>query len=124
MDLGVALALVATREPATTRVAGERLFTGVRAQVSGQVVGPAERPATDRALERLLAAVDAHVSRQFVAAEESPLAVRHRADMRPLRDRPTAHRHGRTVVPAARPRGNRSRRRRDRSGGDGAAVRG
>jgi len=88
----VALALVATREPATTHVAGERLFAGVSTQVRRQVVGPAERPGAHLALERLLPRVNPHVARQLVAARKSAFTARDGADVRPLGGRPSADR--------------------------------
>jgi len=67
VDLGVAFTFVTTRESATADVARERLFTGMSAQVSRQVVGPAERPRAHLAAERLLSGVNSHVTRQLVA---------------------------------------------------------
>ncbi|XP_003378219.1 conserved hypothetical protein [Trichinella spiralis] len=60
MDLAVAFAFVAAREPTPAHFADERLLAGVGPYVGGQVVTATERPQTYPTLERLLAGVDAH----------------------------------------------------------------
>ena len=78
--------LVAAREFAATKVARERLLSGVRANVRGEVVAAAEVAHADAALERLVPGVDADVSGQFVGARESSVATLRRTGVRPLVD--------------------------------------
>ena len=76
VDLVVPLALVAAGELASALGASERLLSGVRADVRGQVVTAAKASHADAALERLLAGVHAHVTRQLVGpGEAAPAAV-------------------------------------------------
>ncbi|KRY40859.1 hypothetical protein T01_1724 [Trichinella spiralis] len=84
MDLAVAFAFVAAREPTPAHFADERLLAGVGPYVGGQVVTATERPQTYPTLERLLAGVDAHVTGQFVASRKAPVAAFHRALVRSL----------------------------------------
>lgn len=86
MNLGVSLSLVAPGELAATEIAGERLFTRVRADVRSEVVATAEVPHAYAALERFVSCVDANVPCQFVRAGETPVAALRRARVGPLVD--------------------------------------
>lgn len=78
------LALVTASELASALGAGERLLSGVRADVRRQVVTAAEASHADAALEGLLACVHTHVARQFIRAGEAALAANGRAGVRTL----------------------------------------
>lgn len=82
----MSLPLVAPGELAAAEVAGERLFSRVCANVSGEVVAAAEVTHTDPALERLVSSVDPDVSGQFVRAGEPPVAALRWTGVRPLMD--------------------------------------
>lgn len=84
MHLGVSLLLVGASELSAASVAAERLFAGVRSDVSREVVGAREASHADAALERLLASVDANVARELIRAGEAAIAVLDGACIRSL----------------------------------------
>lgn len=83
----MSLSLIAPGKLAAAEVACERLLSGVRADVRGEVVAAAEVAHTDPALERLVSSVDPDVSGQFVGSGETPVAALGRTGVWPLVDR-------------------------------------
>lgn len=74
MDSHVSRFLVAARKPPPAYVAGEGLFAGVSAQMSGQVVTAAEGALTDQTLEWPLTGVNSDVACELIAAREASIA--------------------------------------------------
>lgn len=79
MHATVPLPLVAASEATPAHVAGERLLSGVRAHVSGEMVAAAEATQAHAALEGLVSGVNAHVAIELVGAGKATLAVLNRA---------------------------------------------
>ena len=71
VNLHVAPSLVRASETTAASVASERLLSGVRADMGGEVVGAREVSHTDAALERLLASVRSHVTGELVRTREA-----------------------------------------------------
>lgn len=80
----MSLSFVAPRELSPAKVAGERLFAGVRANVGRQVVAATKVPHAYPTLEGFVAGVDADVSGKFVRAREAPVAALRRTGVGPL----------------------------------------
>lgn len=66
VDLGMSLSLVAPGKLSPTELAGEGFLAGVRADVRGQVITPAEGAHAYSALERLVTRVYAEVTCELV----------------------------------------------------------
>jgi len=102
MHFGMTLFFIGPCKFTSTDFARKWLLSSVSPYVSGEVVGPTKGPHANSALEWLLPSVDSDVSCKFVWAWKPPIAVRHRASIRPLVDwsfartigvLPRAHRH-------------------------------
>lgn len=86
MNFCMSLSLVAPSKLAAAEVAGERLLSRVRTDVSGEVVAAAEVTHADPTLEGLVSSVDADVSGQFIRSRETPVAALRWTGVRPLMD--------------------------------------
>lgn len=80
MNLCVSFLLVGPREFPTC-IARERLFTGMRSDVSREMIGARERSHANSALERLLTGVNSNVAGEFVRSREATVAVLHGASV-------------------------------------------